>query len=342
MSQMEVSYEYELSYLLAFKYLNTVIFHPFHLSKTLMQLNYRPVPISPKVPRKLDFDTYLHEKNVTPVVGSVKRDGDGYAYTPYHGSILMTCRQQIKDHGILSLYSGHLAFYYISLADALVRPLIESLIAEYLGIDEFDPTWAMTFIKLAAHFATSLITLPLDILNTRQIAQHPKQETYITTTQGLKKISTWYTQSLVTTYSINSTVPFVLHKLSTFVSHLWFDPIEKPIRFSLLEFILNASGMLIELPLEAICKRQLAKDKVAYPTRVPLCDPADIYDGFNILYEETCFGVLPKSKKETIIVYLKMCRGWGMHLMVNGLIFISHVVMALDEKVELIEEPIGM
>ena len=337
---MEVSYEYELAYMLAFKYLNTVILHPFHLSKTLMQLNYRPMPLSPKLPRKIDFDTYLHEKQKTPEPTVVKRDKDGYAYTPYHDSIVLTCKQQIKDHGILSLYHGHLPFYYIAVIDVLARPLIESLMAEYLGIDEFDANWAMTFIKLAAHLATSLLTLPLDILNIRQIAQHPNQPTYITTTQGLKKISQFYNSRVVSSYLINAATPFVLSRFSIYSANLFFDPLEAPIKFSFVEFILNCGGMLVELPLECITKRQLAKDTLPYPTRVPLASPASLRDGFDEYYEETLLGGTALTPMEKIKTFLKMSRGWGMNLMVNSLIFVSHVVMALDERVELIEQEV--
>ena len=306
-----------------------------------MQLNYRPVPVSPKIPRKIDFDTYLHEKNITPELKEAKRDEDGYAYTPYHDSIVLTCKQQIQDHGLLSLYAGHMSFYYISVIDALIRPLFESLVAEYLGIDEFDLSWSMTFVKLAAHLTTSLITLPLEILNTRQIAQHPKQQSYTTTTQGLHKISHIYNKQIVSSHLINATVSFVMHKFSTYCAHLRYDPIEMPIRFSFLEFLLNCGGMLIELPLETIFKRQLAKDKMPYPTRIPLGHPTSLSDGFSELYDETCYGEAPQTKSGKIKIYLKMCRGWGMNLMVNSLIFVSHIIMALDERVELIEEPLA-
>ena len=337
---MERSAEYELSYLLAFKYLNVVILHPFHLSKTLMQVNYRPVPLSPKISRKIDIDTYLHEKNKSPEVKSLKRDGDGYAYTPYHESIVLTVNQQIEDHGILSLYSGHAPFYYISIIDALARPLLESLIAEYLGIDEFDSTWTMSAVKLVCHLATSLLTLPFEILNTRQIVQHPKQATYVTTTQGLGKISQIYSKFNISSYFLTITVPYVMHRSSTYCAFRCYDPLLSPIRFSFVEFALNCSSMLIELPLETIVKRQFAKDKESYPTRIPLSDPKSLIDGYNDLYDETCCGNPPLTFAQKMKVHLSMCRGYGMNFMVNVLIFVSHVVMALDERIEMIEEPL--
>eukprot|EP00834_Sanchytrium_tribonematis_P007475 NODE_680_length_4796_cov_0.472855.p1 type:complete len:338 gc:universal NODE_680_length_4796_cov_0.472855:1600-587(-) len=327
-----VSAEYELSYLLAFKYLNTIILHPFHLSKLLMQLNYRPLPISPKLPRHIDLDTYLHEKQIKPQVKTVKRDADGYAYTPYHESIIKTVHQQMKDHSPTSLYSGHTSFYYISVIDALLRPLLESLIAEYLGIDEFDVSIPMTFIKLTSYLATSLVTLPLEALNARQIAQHPNSPTYKTTTQSLQLLN--YRNLPFKSHLLYHTTSFTMHKLSYNIGMLFYNPLSAPIRFSLIEYALNCFGMLIELPLETVYRRQLAKSEHPYPTRIPLSQPLGIRNGLQTLYDETCFGTAPISIWQKFKIWVKMCRGYGMNLMVNSLICISHIVMHLDEKSE--------
>lgn len=327
---MSFSPEYELAYLFTFKYINTIVLHPFHLSKTLMQINYCPIPLSPKLPQPTDLDTYLHEKQVEPELKPLKKDSDGYAYTPYHDAIFSTAHQQVKDHGLLSLYAGHVPFYLSSVVDALVRPLLESLVAESLGIDEFDASFAMTLVRLGCHMTTCLLTLPLDILNVRQMAQHPRQQSYLTTTHGLQQIK--WQEVPFKTHFIYHLFTFGVHHTSLSISSLAFTPVRQPIRCALTEWLCQSMVMFVELPIEAVMKRQMAKAASPYPTRVPLSHPLTLTEGLEDLYEES--EAHASTKWGTV---WGMCRGWGMTMMVNGLMCMSHILISLDEKQEILE-----